>query len=52
MEANEKDLKVSDFVANWKDGFIERIKTVSKSKKQDFTFVVTSVRFVPVISVS
>lgn len=39
MEANEKQLKVSDFVSNWKSEFTERIKTVSKSRKQEFTYL-------------
>ncbi|MGO3183159.1 MAG: hypothetical protein ACTIJ9_10035 [Aequorivita sp.] len=38
MGANEKEIKVSDFVADWKATFTERIKDLSNSRKQDFTF--------------
>jgi hypothetical protein len=29
---------INDFVANWKDDFIERIYLSSKSRKQDFNY--------------
>ena len=39
MEATQNNKpRVIDFIDNWKDGFIDRINTISKSKKQDFTY--------------
>src|SRR5690554_4052738 len=38
METNENKTKVSDFISDWKTTFTERIKNLSKSRKQDFTF--------------
>lgn len=40
MGAIKKDIRtVSEFVNDWKSEFTERIKELSKSKKQDFNFV-------------
>lgn len=37
MEARE-NTQISNFITNWKVDFTERIKTISKSRKQDFNF--------------